>query len=303
VALAHPREGTRRRKEGFLLTHAPLLLGSHVSVAGGLEAAFDRAARIGCTTMQIFVKNANRWAASALGEGEIGRFRAAAATSSVRPVVAHAAYLINLCAVKADVLEKSRNALTDELSRCGALGIHALVVHPGAHMGAGEDAGVRRIAESINHVHAQTPGVTTLTTIETTAGQGTTLGATFEQIAAIIDGVEQKERMAVCMDTCHLFAAGYAIHTPEGWRQVMERFDATVGLARLAVVHVNDSRKPFGSHLDRHEQIGKGMIGLEGFRPLMNDPRLAGVPKILETEKSEDMHEDVENMNRLRSLL
>jgi deoxyribonuclease-4 len=279
------------------------LLGSHVSVAGGLASAFERAERIACTTMQIFVKNANRWSASALGEGDVDRFRLAASRSPVRPVVAHAAYLINLCAVKENVLKKSRAALADELTRCGALGIHALVFHPGAHMGAGITPGLRRIVESLNTVHAQTPGVKTLTTIETTAGQGTTLGNTFEQIAEIIAGVEQPERMAVCMDTCHLFAAGYPIHTADGWTDVMKAFDATVGIARLAVVHVNDSRKPFGSRLDRHEQIGKGMIGLEGFRSLMNDPRLSSVPKILETEKSEDMHEDVENMSRLRSLL
>ncbi|MGA9118852.1 MAG: deoxyribonuclease IV [Bacteroidota bacterium] len=281
----------------------PPVLGSHVSVAGGVSTAFERAERIGCTTMQIFVKNASRWTASALASEEVQRFRDLAAVSPVRPVVAHAAYLINMCANKTDVLKKSRAALEDELIRCESLGVSALVLHPGAHLGAGEEAGVRLIAESLNRVHDRTPDFRVLTAIETTAGQGTTLGSTFEQLAKIIDGVEQKGRMAVCMDTCHLFAAGYPIHTPEGWGEVMRQFDATVGISRLAVIHVNDSKKPFDSRRDRHEQIGKGMIGLEGFRPLMQDSRLSSIPKILETEKSEDMHEDVENMERLRSLL
>ncbi len=281
----------------------PQLLGTHVSVAGGLATAFGRAAATGCTTMQIFVKNANQWAAKPIAGDDIQRFRDAAASSTVRPVIAHAAYLINLCAKNPSILKKSRAAFEDELRRCEQLGVHALVVHPGAHLGEGEDAGLRLIAESLNHIHDQTPDFKVLTTIETTAGQGTTVGYRFEHLRDIIDRVEDKGRMAVCMDTCHLFAAGYPIHTPEGWNEVIRSFDSIVGLSRLAVVHTNDSKKPFGSRLDRHEHIGKGMIGLEGFRSLMNDPRFSSVPKILETEKSEDMHEDVENMQRLKSLL
>ena len=279
------------------------LLGTHVSVAGGLATAFERAAATGCTTMQIFVKNANQWAAKPIAGDDLQRFRDAAASSSVRPVIAHAAYLINLCAKNPSILKKSRAAFEDELRRCEQLGVHALVVHPGAHLGEGEEAGLRLIAESLNRIHEQTPGFRVLTTIETTAGQGTTVGYRFEHLREIIDRVEDKGRMAVCMDTCHLFAAGYPVHTPDGWDEVIRSFDTIVGLSRLAAVHTNDSKKPFGSRLDRHEQIGKGMIGLEGFRKLMNDPRFSSVPKILETEKSEDMHEDVENMQRLKSLL
>lgn len=281
----------------------PTLLGTHISVAGGLHTAFERASRIGCTTMQIFVKNANMWKARPASAADISRFRDAAAASPVSPVIAHAAYLINLCAAKPEVLDKSIGAFEDELRRCEELGIHALVVHPGAHVGAGEEDGMRRIAESLNEIHRRTPGFHTLSTLETTAGQGTTLGYRFEQLRRIIDLVDEKNRMAVCIDTCHVFAAGYPLHTAEGWRTTMDEFDRTIGLSRLAVIHVNDSKKPFGSRLDRHEHIGRGEIGLEGFRPLMNDPRLAAVPKILETDKSDDMHEDVENMAALRSLL
>ncbi len=253
--------------------------------------------------MQIFVKNANQWAAKPVSQDDVRRFRDAAASSPIRPVIAHAAYLINLCAKNSSILQKSRAAFEDELRRCEQLGVHALVVHPGAHLGQGEDVGLRMIAESLNIIHDRTKGFAVLSTIETTAGQGTTVGYTFDHLREIIDRVEDKNRVAVCMDTCHLFAAGYPIHTVEGWNEVIRSFDAIVGLDRLAVVHTNDSKKPFGSRLDRHEQIGKGMIGLEGFRMLMNDPRFSSVPKILETEKSEDMHEDVENMERLRSLL
>jgi deoxyribonuclease-4 len=279
------------------------LLGTHISVAGGLFNAFPRAESIGCATMQIFVKNANQWFAKPLSESETATFREHASASSVRPVIAHAAYLINLCAVNPDTLNKSRSAYEDELRRCESLGVSALVFHPGAHMGAGEEEGLARIAESLNIIHDRTPGFTVKTTLETTAGQGTALGHTFAHLQAIIEKVEQKDRVAVCMDTCHMFTAGYSVGTAEGWDALMRQFDETVGLARLAAIHVNDSKKPFGSRLDRHHHIGMGEIGLEGFRPMMNDPRLSSVPKILETEKSEDMHEDVENMDRLRSLL
>ena len=282
---------------------AKLLLGTHVSVSGGLSTAFQRAESVGCTTMQIFVKNANQWHAKAISSSEAELYRESAAKSRLSPIIAHAAYLINLCAANPLVLEKSRSAYEDELRRCELLGIDSLVFHPGAHVGAGEAEGIKLVIESINMIHESTPGFRVRTTIETTAGQGTTLGYTFEHLAAIIDGVEDKDRMAVCMDTCHLFTAGFPIHTAGGWKSTMEKFDALIGLKYLAAIHVNDSMKPFGSRLDRHEQIGKGQIGLEGFRPMMNDPRLLSVPKILETEKSEDMHEDIENMERLRSLI
>lgn len=273
-----------------------------MSVAGGVHTAFERGERCGCTTMQVFVKNASQWRAAPLSPEAVKAFHAAAARSPIRPVIAHASYLINLCAADPATRERSRAAYLDELTRCGALGIEALVVHPGAHMGHGETAGVEGIAESINIIHAESAGCRTFTTLECTAGQGTTLGYRFEQLRGIIDLVEDRSRMRVCLDTCHLFAAGYDIATEGGWERSFAEFDAVLGFPLLAAVHVNDSQREFASRVDRHEHIGKGRIGLTAFRLLMNDVRFAAVPKILETEKSEDLHEDVENMALLRSL-
>jgi len=274
-----------------------------MSVSGGMYRAFERARLTGCTTMQVFTKNNNRWKGPPYTPDDVAQYRAAAAGSTVGPVFAHAAYLINLCATAADVLEKSRAALDDELHRCEALGIRGLILHPGSHVGAGESEGIKRIAESLNLSHARTPGFGTLTLLESTAGQGSAIGYRFEQLMGIIDLVDDRSRMGVCLDTCHVFAAGYDIGTERGWETTIREFDQIIGLGRLAAIHVNDSRKGLGSRIDRHDHIGKGMIGLTGFRMLMNDPRLRGVPKILETEKSEDMHEDIENMNILRTLI
>ncbi|HTO95193.1 MAG TPA: deoxyribonuclease IV, partial [Bacteroidota bacterium] len=264
---------------------------------------FARGERSGCLTIQVFTKNNSRWSAPPYDGRTIERFRAEAARSGISPVYAHATYLINLCATDERILGRSREALADELTRCAQLGIAGLIVHPGAHGGNGETEGIRLIAESIDEAHARTPGCTSLTVLETTAGQGTAVGNRFEQLGEIISRVIDERRTAVCIDTCHLFAAGYAIGTAEGWNRTMEEFDRVIGLSRLAAVHVNDSRREMGSRVDRHEHIGKGMIGLEGFRALMNDVRLQHVPKILETDKSEDMHEDVANMALLRSLI
>jgi deoxyribonuclease-4 len=279
-----------------------LLLGSHMSVSGGMYRAFERATATGCATMQVFTKNNSRWEARPYAPAEIEQYRAAASGSPIAPVLAHASYLINLCAADAGILAKSRAALRDELERCELLGISGLIVHPGAHMGAGPHEGTRRIAESLNVIHALTPGYRTRTVLETTAGQGTALGSRFEELARVLLEVEDKGRTAVCLDTCHVYAAGYDIGTEKGWEETMAAFDGTIGLRLLAAVHVNDSRRECGSRIDRHEHIGKGKIGLAGFRMLMNDTRLESVPKILETEKSDDMHEDIENMNVLRSL-
>lgn len=280
-----------------------LLLGAHMSINGGMHTAFERGAKAGCATMQVFTKNGNQWAGRPYSAEDIASYASAAAKSTIAPVIAHASYLINLCATNADTLRKSRGAFQDELNRCESLGITGLVFHPGAHTGRGETDGIRTIAESLNIVHAVTPGFRTLSLLETTAGQGTALGYRFEQLRAIIDLVEDRSRMGVCLDTCHVFAAGYDIATEPGWETTMRGFDDIVGLARLAAVHVNDSKKERGSRVDRHHHIGQGVIGLTAFRMLVNDARFDSVPKILETEKSEDMHEDVENMNLLRSLV
>ena len=290
---------------GAYLAHMrqSLLLGSHMSVSGGMYTAFERGATAGCKTMQVFTKNGNQWTGKQYSREDIENYRTAAAKSTITPVIAHASYLINLCAANGEILRKSRTALDDELRRCESLGIAGLVIHPGAHTGRGEAEGIRLIAESLNTVHAATPGFRTKTLLETTAGQGTTLGYRFEQLRGIMDLADDPSRLAVCLDTCHLFAAGYDIATESGWENTMRAFDSVIGFPRLAAVHVNDSKKPLGSRVDRHDHIGKGVMGLTAFRMLVNDARFEKVPKILETEKSDDLHEDIENMNVLRSLV
>ncbi len=279
------------------------LLGAHMSVNGGVHSAFARGTSIDCTTMQVFVKNNNQWHARPFSNDDVQNYKTEEAKARIAPVIAHAAYLINLCAASTPILQKSRLAFADELQRCETLGIKALVFHPGAHVGAGEGEGIKKIAESLNVAHEQTKDFHVLSALESTAGQGSTLGYRFEQLRAIIDLVEEKHRMAVCLDICHLLAAGYDIRTQDGWEKTMREFDDVVGMSRLVAVHVNDSKKDLGSRVDRHEHIGKGKIGLEGFRAMMNDHRLDDIPKILETPKSDDMHEDVENMQLLRSLV
>ncbi len=280
-----------------------LLIGTHVSARGGLHRAYERGTRIGCTTIQVFTKNSNQWAGRPIADEDIQKYETARGKATIAPVIAHAAYLINLAAVNPALLRRSRNALEDELRRCQAFGLYGVIVHPGAHMGKGEREGIERITESINLVHERTADLSTLTILETTAGQGSWLGYRFEQLRAMIDGIEQTQRVAIFIDTCQLFASGYPIQTEAGWESTMQEFDATIGFRRLAAVHVNDSARELGSRIDRHEHIGRGKIGKDGFRMLMNDPRFRLLPKILETEKSEDMHEDVENMAVLRSLI
>jgi len=280
-----------------------VLLGAHMSTSGGIHTAVDRATSIGCTALQVFTKNNNQWSAKPLAPDEIENYKTKIAAASITPVLAHDSYLINLCAVNPDILERSRKSLVDELSRCEQLGIQLLNFHPGAHGGAGEEEGIKRIIESLDIVHAETKGFKVLSVVEATAGQGTAVGYRFEHLAQILDGVNAPERMAVCIDTCHIFAAGYEVRTPEGYEKTFEEFDRLIGLEHIVAFHCNDSKKDFGSHVDRHEHIGKGMIGLKGFSLLMNDKRFAGIPKILETPKSQDLHEDVENLNALKSLM
>ncbi len=280
-----------------------ILLGSHMSIAGGVHAAIERGNQIGCTTVQMFVKNNNQWLGKPLAENDVSTYKDLLAKSSIGPVVVHDSYLINLCAKDKTILSKSRTALKDELDRCELLGVPYLNFHPGAHVGRGEQDGIKLIAESLDVIHDQTKGYRVKSVIETTAGQGTAIGHKFEQIRSIIDAVEQKKRMAVCVDTCHVFAAGYDIGTEAGYEKTFREFDTIIGLERLVAFHVNDSKRPFGSRVDRHEHIGKGTIGLAGFRFLMNDERFQNIPKILETDKSPDMKEDIENMRVLKSLI
>ena len=279
------------------------LLGAHESIAGGIHRAVERAESIGATALQVFTKNSNRWESAPLTREDAENYKTALSKSNIRAVISHDSYLINLCATDPAILEKSRRAMVDEIRRCEALGIGMLNFHPGAHMGAGEAAGIGLIAESLDIVHAETRGCGVLSVVETTAGQGSTLGRTFGQIAAIIAAVEDRDRMAVCIDTCHIFAAGYDIRDPESYAKVMGEFGETVGFDRLRAIHVNDSKGPLGSRLDRHAHIGEGQIGREGFRNIMNDPRLKDIPKILETPKGDDLAEDRANMAALKKLI
>jgi len=280
-----------------------ILLGAHMSISGGVHTAVDRATSIGCTALQVFTKNNNQWSGRPLSDAEVENYKRKIAEATITPVVAHDSYLINLCSTNSDTLARSRAAFVDELTRCEQLGIQLLNFHPGAHGGAGEEDGIKRTIESLNIVHEKTKGFKVLSVVETSAGQGTAVGYTFEHLEKIINGVDAPERMGACIDTCHIFAAGYEIRTEEGYARTMTEFDETIGLKRLAAFHLNDSKKEFGSHGDRHEHIGKGKIGLAGFSFLMNDKRFHHIPKILETPKSKDLHEDVENIAALKGLI
>ncbi|MEJ2105394.1 MAG: deoxyribonuclease IV [Ignavibacteriaceae bacterium] len=279
------------------------LLGAHTSIAGGVSKSVELAESLGFTAMQIFTKNNNRWFQKKLDEKEISAFKSKLQKSNIKFVVAHDSYLINLCATKKTIIEKSLKAFLDELERCELLGISHLNFHPGAHLGSGEEDGIKRIAESLNIAHEKTKNYDVSSMLETTAGQGTTIGYKFEQLRKIIDLVEAKERMTVCIDTAHIFAAGYDIKNPKSFNDVIKDFDETIGLERLKCFHMNDSKKPLGSKVDRHEHIGKGFIGLEGFKNIMNDKRLIKIPKILETPKGKEQLEDLENLKILKSLI
>jgi deoxyribonuclease IV len=279
-------------------------LGAHMSIAGGLDLAIERGAAIGCTAIQIFNKSNNQWAARPLGDAEVERFRSARRRAGIGPVVAHDSYLINLCSPDDALYARSIGALIEELERCRRLDVDWLVVHPGGHMGQGEDFGVRRMAGAIDEVHRQLPAGGTDIAIETMAGQGTVIGHRFEQIAAILASVKRPERLGVCLDTCHVFAAGYDLRTPAAFAETMRRFDGEIGFKRLRVVHVNDSKKDLGCRVDRHEHLGKGFLGLGTFRSLMNDPRFREVALLLETPKDETTcKEDVQNLTTLIGLV
>jgi deoxyribonuclease-4 len=279
-----------------------LRLGAHESVAGGLHRAFERGERVGCESLQIWVKNGRQWSAPPLTSDDVEAFQSARAATSIASVVAHAAYIINVASPDPALRQRSIEGLLLEVERCEALGVPYLVLHPGAHTGAGEAAGLHNIAASLGEVHAATPGYDVQILLETMAGQGTKLGYTFEQLAYLLAETPAGERLGVCLDTCHVFTAGYELRTSAGYAETMAAFEETIGLSRLKVLHLNDSRYPLGSHKDRHAHIGEGELGEAGFRHLLRDPRLDGLPGLLETPKSDDLHEDVENLARLRAL-
>lgn len=277
-------------------------LGAHESIAGGLDQAFVRAQKVGCEALQLFVKSNRQWKAKPLTDEDVERFRQRQAETNIAPVIAHASYLLNLAAPDEELWARSRDTLLLELERCERLGIPGLVLHPGSHMGAGEEIGLERVAQALGEIHAQTPGFRSRILLETMAGQGTNLGYRFEHLAWLLANTPQGERLGTCFDTCHVFAAGYELRTPEGYAETMQQFDEIVGLDTLGAVHLNDSQGDLGSRKDRHAHIGQGCLGLEAFRLVVNDPRLQHLPGLLETPKGKDLREDRENLERLRSL-
>ena len=280
-----------------------VLLGAHMSIAGGAHMAIERACSIQCTAMQIFVKNNMQWFARPLSAEEVRAFLEHQQRGQLASVFAHANYLINLAATNPQFHANSLRALAEELIRADQFELPFLVMHPGAHLGAGEEAGLEKIAASIDAIWRVIPKVKTKIALETTAGQGSCLGHRFEEIAQIINKVREPERLCVCLDTAHIFAAGYDIDSEIAVKKTFREFDRIIGRNRLAAIHLNDSKSARGSRVDRHAHIGKGEIGLAAFRFIMNSPRFRKIPKVLETPKGKEMKEDVVNLKRLRKLI
>ncbi|MYC21519.1 MAG: deoxyribonuclease IV [Caldilineaceae bacterium SB0662_bin_25] len=282
-----------------------LKLGAHMSIAGGVSNALDAAADVQSNAVQVFMKSNRQWKGPQIKEDDVSRWNEQMPAKGVAYAVSHASYLINLASPKDDLWEKSVAAFADELERAHAYGIRHVVLHPGAHVGSGEEAGMQRIADALNRIHAQLPqcsGVITL--LELMAGQGTTLGYTFAQLARIIELVAEKERVGVCLDTCHALAAGYDFRTAEGYEAMMTELEETVGIDSVGCWHFNDSSNDHGSRKDRHEHIGEGYVGAEGFRHILNDLRWDGVPMLLETPKKEDGDgKDEQNLRALAALV
>ncbi len=280
-----------------------MILGTHTSISGGLHKALERGEHLKCDTVQIFTKSSNQWKAREISEKDRNLFQAASKSTGLSPLLAHDSYLINLASPEAEMRKKSVDAFDLEMERAVYLGIPFLVFHPGSHKETGGKEGLKRIGESINGLLSKRKKPDIQLLLETTAGQGSNLGYRFEHLRDIIDHVEKKEFMGVCLDTCHIFAAGYDITTRQGYEKTMEEFDGIVGLHKLKAIHLNDSKKGLGSRVDRHEHIGKGFLGLEPFRFLLNDPRFQNMPMVAETPKGEGTNEDLENLNQLRRLV
>ncbi|MDT8440690.1 MAG: deoxyribonuclease IV [Desulfuromonadales bacterium] len=275
-------------------------LGCHVSIAGGFDQAVQRAVALGCTAMQIFTKNASQWQASPIEPTAAEHFGRVWRESGLGPVIAHDSYLINLASPKPAVWEKSIAALVDELQRCAILGIDSLVMHPGAHVGSGEQAGLERVRQALTEVLAQAPPEVCLL-IENTAGQGSCLGADFAHLACLLDGFDS-QRLGVCFDTCHAHAAGYDLSTPAGYAATMAALETQIDLERIRAFHVNDCLRAVGSRVDRHTHIGQGTIGRAGFACLLQDGRFADRPMLLETPKGDADEMDRANLELLREL-
>src|SRR4029077_838370 len=292
--------GTRKSQIGNL--NSQILLGAHMSIRGGVSMAIERARAIRCTAMQMFVKNNMQWFARPLTREEIRAFLNHVQRGELLSAFGHANYLINLATTNPQFHANSIRALAEELVRADQLELPFLVLHPGAHLGAGEEAGLDKVVQSINAVFRKIPKVKTRIALETTAGQGSCLGHKFEHLACVIKNVREPERLCVCVDTAHLFAAGYDIGSESGIKKTFREFDRVIGRDRLVAVHVNDSKAGRGSRVDRHEHIGKGRIGLDAFRFIMRSARFRKIPKVLETPKGKDLGEDVINLRTLRRL-
>jgi len=278
------------------------LLGAHMSIAGGVAEAIVRAKSVGCDSVQIFTKSARQWASKPYSPEDVAAFKANLKDSGIAAVIAHDSYLLNLGAPNEDLRRRSVGGFIDELNRCEMLGVPFLVAHPGSHVGSGEEAGIRTIAKSIDEAHKSCGGFNTRIALEITAGQGSNLGYSFPQMGAIFNEVKENDRLRLCFDTEHAFAAGYDLRSDEGYERTFAELDEHIGINRIAAFHLNDSLKPFHSRVDRHTHIGKGFIGVEAFRRILNDPRFAGLPMCLETPKGDDMKEDLENLATLRGL-
>ena len=274
-----------------------------MSIAGGLHRAIERARSIECSAMQIFVKNNMQWFARPFTRAEIKAVLDHPQRGELGAVFAHANYLINLAATNPQFHANSIRALSEELTRADQLGLPFVVLHPGAHLGAGEEAGLKKVVGSINRIFARIPKVKSRIALETTAGQGSCLGHTFDHLAYILAHVREPERLCVCLDTAHVFAAGYDLTSAAGTRKMFREFERTIGLQHLVALHLNDSKTARGSRVDRHEHIGRGRIGLEAFRFIMRDRRFRKIPKVLETPKGKELLEDAENMKTLHEFL
>jgi len=277
-------------------------IGAHMSIAGGLHLALERGREVGCGAVQIFLKNQRQWAGPPLRDEAIRAFATARRRTGIRRVFAHSSYLINLASPDRTAWAQAVDAFTDELERGEALGLSCVVVHPGSHMGAGLESGLRRVISALDQALARTAGYRIKVALENTAGGGNSVGRTFAELATMLNGAARPERIGICIDTCHLFAAGYDLRTEAGYARAMAECEATVGRRRVLALHLNDARAPFGSGLDRHEHIGRGFLGIATFRRLLNDRRFARVPKVLETPKDPEPTSDLRNLATLRRL-
>lgn len=273
------------------------ILGSHMSIAGGYYKAVEAAHKAGCDCVQLFTKNNNQWRAKPITDAEAERFKTALAELKISHPISHDSYLINLASPDTELWQKSIDAFIVELQRAEQLGIPYVVTHPGAYTTSSEEQGLKRVSQALDEVHKQLPKCGAMCLLETTAGQGSNLGAKFEHLADIIAGTRDPDRLGVCVDTCHIFAAGYPLDTPKNYKATMKELDLVVGVDRVKAFHLNDSLKELGSHVDRHAHIGQGKMGLEPFRNLLNDRRFKKVPMYLETAKGEEDGEDCDVMN------